>query len=368
MASAKGPRRSNMMVISGTKASVNHKNEFMGQEAEALYNRIRFTEPLITKDMDEITKSHGTRLAGLEYSVKTADSVSDKLMRIEKESHRKFGNLDKEREVRIMKDIVRYTEICAHSKIFDTARESRKELEKRGYVLSAVRNYYKNPYPETGYMGLHMNFITPYGQEVEFQVHSQESFDVKQEGHELYEKIRSVSATIADKDQLKEDLYDLHQSIERPEGYKAVDNYLMPYKERRSLIAERSSQVKVKLERTRDSADRSIPPVVKYEVIQNGKVVLKGFECEFSDQGVWRYVADRENAGITAINKNSTVISSKPAKIEDVSLNRIISWVQRQEKAHDAWMRENYAEKMMEDLGIMKEVKTREGQEAEHER
>ena len=348
------------MVISGTKASVNHKNEFMGQEAEGLYNKIRLTEPLITKDMDEITKSHGTRLAGLEYSVKTADSVSDKLMRMEKESHRKYNNLDKEREVEIMKDIVRYTEICAHSKIFDTAKKSRKKLEEKGYVLSAVKNYYKNPYPETGYMGLHMNFISPYGQEIEFQVHSPESFNIKQEGHELYEIIRSVSATIADKDQLKDDLYDLHQSIEKPEGYQTVDNYQMPYNERRRIMAERSSQINVKLERTRDSADRSIPPVVKYEVIHNGKVSLKGFECEFSDQGVWRYIADNEGASITAINKSSTVISSKPAKIEDISLSRIVSWVQRQEKAHDAWMKENYPEKMMEDLGILKEVKTRE--------
>ena len=40
---------------------------------------------------------------------------------------------------------------------------------------------------------MHLNFISPYGQEIELQVHSKSSFDAKQEGHTLYERIRKMS-------------------------------------------------------------------------------------------------------------------------------------------------------------------------------
>lgn len=38
-------------------------------------------------------------------------------------------------------------------------------MEKQGYALSGVKNYFSHPYPDTGYKGMHLNFISPYGQE-----------------------------------------------------------------------------------------------------------------------------------------------------------------------------------------------------------
>lgn len=45
--------------------------------------------------------------------------------------------------------------------------------------------------------------ITPGGQKFEFQVHSKESFEAKQEGHKLYEIIRSEKISDEDKAEAK---------------------------------------------------------------------------------------------------------------------------------------------------------------------
>ena len=48
--------------------------------------------------------------------------------------------------------------------LLDSFKEECSSMEKQGYAISSVKNYFSHQYPYTGYKGMHINFISPYGQ------------------------------------------------------------------------------------------------------------------------------------------------------------------------------------------------------------
>lgn len=94
-----------------------------------------------------------------------ASSVEDKLLRSEA-AHSKDGRSFFPKDSLLQfKDAIRYTEICDHDNITQITKRTIDAMEKQGYALSGVKNYFSHPYPDTGYKGMHLNFISPYGQE-----------------------------------------------------------------------------------------------------------------------------------------------------------------------------------------------------------
>ena len=75
-----------MKYKSGTMAMVNHTftSEQLNDKLFYEYNKIRVIEPLITSAINNVADNLETEFSGLEYSVKTAPSVEDKLLRAEK--------------------------------------------------------------------------------------------------------------------------------------------------------------------------------------------------------------------------------------------------------------------------------------------
>lgn len=178
-------------ILSGTIAAVD--NTPIPKDVEEYYLKARFSEKLVTRDLLDIT-GNGTQadlgFAGLENSVKTPKSFTEKIERIMS----KNPEISREECVRDLRDTVRYTRLCKAEDIANETDKIIKELKERGYAFCTLNNYYAHPYNPTNYRGIHLNFISPQGNLMELQIHSPESFKAKQEGHELYEKIRSVSA------------------------------------------------------------------------------------------------------------------------------------------------------------------------------
>ena len=166
-----------MKYKSGTMAMVNHTftSEQLNDKLFYEYNKIRVIEPLITSAINNVADNLETEFSGLEYSVKTAPSVEDKLLRAEKRDT--SGRFSPKRELANFKDMIRYTEICNHRDIASVTKDTIEFMKEQGYTLSGTKNYYTHPFGATGYKGIHLNFISPYGQEIELQVHSKESFD-----------------------------------------------------------------------------------------------------------------------------------------------------------------------------------------------
>lgn len=343
--------------ITGTMGMVDNRFSNKYESVNAIYQEIRALEPIITADMQNLANTIGTSFIGTEYSIKTASSIEDKLKRAEQVFERNKNILDNgftpKQQLKHFKDIIRYTEICQHSDIMKTAKQTIEHLESQGYVLSGIRNYYINPYPDTGYRGLHLNFITPYGQEMELQVHSQESFDAKQTGHSLYEQIRSISTLEADKEQLKNEIKLVHGTISKPKGYSELPyKYDLPNKEQ--IINKLQNNIDIYIEEA-EPTDR---PFIKiYSIYKNDEQLLTGFECMFSDNSV-RVYQNNVRDGIAkygAVNKHGSEIITHDAPQRELSREDIVKLAFNAERNHAQWMERNFANKEREDADMQKQ-------------
>ena len=302
------------------------------------YSKVRLTEPLVTTDVKAVTESLGTSLEGLEYAVKTASSVKDKL-------DRKLKDWDIEkpfspaREIQEMPDVIRYTEICQHKDIIPVTNKTIEEMQKKGYVLSGLTNFYARPFKRTGYMGMHLRFISPGGSPVELQVHSPESFAAKQEGHALYEKIRSVSTPEQEKERLSVMIRKVHGRVERPEGYKTLKSFAMQPREIRRIMEERKYEVDVDLQTKKD-----FPGVLVYTVSVKAEPVIHGCEMHFSDGSMWSYRNDLQKGKaafhVIGHDGKETAGYDSPQKVFTVS--HAARMLKDQEADHVLWMKEHF--------------------------
>lgn len=312
---------------SATMAMVDHtlkSDKFKSLSKE--YNKIRVIEPLITSDVKNVTKDLKTSLSGLKFSVKTASSTEDKLSRNEKYLSDKDSFFSPKDRLHQFKDIVRYTEICNHEDIAQVTKRTIDLMEKQGYVLSGIKNYFSNHFPDTGYKGMHLNFISPYGQEIELQVHSKESFDTKQNGHVLYEQVRKTSVLKKDAILLNQKMHDLYANIKKPPRIDEIRNYRMPSWKKEKILKEgrENTSVMYENERTKSGAE-AICFSVYYK---NNKVpILEGYENQYPDKSVKHYHINRnsqnEFAIITSIDNKGNEIASHDSAIHSKTLEEV---------------------------------------------
>ena len=133
-------------------------------------------EARITHDLNKITKQLNVSLYGLEYSVKEASHVEEKINNNLKKQNAPANALDVMRE---LNDLVRYTVKSPHGSIAQTTTDVIESLSHNGYDVLKLDNKYITPHPKTGYRGVHVIVAAPAGQTFEVQVHSEESLDAK---------------------------------------------------------------------------------------------------------------------------------------------------------------------------------------------
>lgn len=314
------------------------KDHFENEELNYTYKKIKALEVITSNTINNVAKSQGNYLIGQEYSLKSIESIKDKLERI------KHKNLNKEfnekEELLKFKDIIRYTQISSTDNIINTANNTIDALTQLGYVHTGTSNFYKNPYPVTGYMGIHMNFITPQGQEIEIQIHSEESFEAKQKGHELYEKLRSVAqhsgvGEMSREETIKE-INTIHQSVKIPYNYQELDNYSMDTQTKENIKNKRRLQTQINIE------EKENCQIIF--VSNDNKILYTGFEITFSDKSKWIYQNDLINkeANLFSLTKNGDIISSN--RIEPViklNIDGIINIKNNQEQEHNNFMKKN---------------------------
>ena len=353
-----------MAAQSATKAMADHtfvKNQFDFGLEEA-YNQIRILEPLVTSALSRTTEQLGTSLIGLEYSVKTASSVEDKLQRKQKQS-KKAGweqqgkPFSPEEELLRFKDILRYTEICEHDAITETTQKTIDAMTGQNYMLSGVKNYYTHPFPTTGYKGIHLNFVSPYGQEIEVQVHSESSFSAKQHGHELYEKIRSVSTPKNDKETLAKELRQIHEAVKDPPGIITIHDFAMDMQEKRRLMdmGRTETTVHYETQKTKDGVE-----IARFSVYQQNTAkvpasakdmdgrLLEGAEIQYPDRSVFhchQNHKDKEPAIMYTLAPNGEVVrSAKMDKIPILHLPDLKRLADKTIQEHTQWIQSHFPE------------------------
>ena len=294
------------MKDSGLQAKIDYKlnNDMLSKQElinmQRQYTAIRAIEPLITKDMENLSVKFNTNFTGLEYSVKTANSLQDKLQRLYQKKSVESVKLSQ------IQDIIRYTEICNHDDISEVAKKTINELENNGYKLSSINNYFIHPYPGTQYRGLHLNFLSPYGQPIELQVHSQTSFDAKMEGHKLYEQARSVSTPAKEKERLYLELQKIHSSFKNPKDIETIPNKIISPEERKEFLM---SLEKVNIQMACNVDNKKDVSVLSYNVNKGSSQLLFGCEIHQSDNSVvdLKRFENNDNLHVSYIGKSGDV-------------------------------------------------------------
>lgn len=176
------------------------------RKANDLLSAAQKAEPAITKDLVDLANSVGTNLDGLDFRLKSLESLARKVK----------GEPDGK-----MRDVVRYTSISKTENMASDFDKFVVALKNKGYNVSAVKNYWNNF--SNPYNGINCNFYTPQGYGFELQFHTPESFTLKNgKLHELYEKYRVIDPLSDEALKLSKEMQQLSESLQRPQDISNI--------------------------------------------------------------------------------------------------------------------------------------------------
>lgn len=171
------------------------------RQAAELLGKAAAAEKRVTPDLEDLADSLGTRLEGLDFRLKTEDSLVRKLA--ETPAHEVF-------------DALRYTMVSDAKSLGDNARKTLETLQGEGYKVIQVKNTFREG---EAYKGLNTKLQSPEGQVFELQFHTPQSFDMKQNRtHAMYETFRTLPAGHPDRSRLFDAMVDLSSEIPNPPG------------------------------------------------------------------------------------------------------------------------------------------------------
>ncbi len=205
--------------ISGTEAAKDGTFKTLGAEAQRMFDGMKESEKKITPQLAEMASALGTKLDGLEYSVKTASSLERKILKKLVDT----PHLNAAQMLSRIGDAVRYTQITSHDEIAPTTTKTIDYLKSHGYQVVEVENKYTDE--TSNYKGVHLGVISPDGQKFEMQIHSPESMAVKNKIHPLYEEYRVLDSEDPKAQQLAEQIGSISATLPMPKGIEALESF-----------------------------------------------------------------------------------------------------------------------------------------------
>ncbi len=184
------------------------------------YEEAKKIEPQITNDLKNICSSIGCKLTGLDFRLKTKESL------LRKVNSDLINNPegDAKSVVSRMFDIVRYTNISNAKNLTQDYFRCIEKLQERGYTLIRVKNTWLKKVP---YKGINCVLKSPNGeQQFELQFHTKQSFDVKDtEMHKLYEEYRLDSTSESRRVEIENEMFKLSNNLEIPFNVGKISDY-----------------------------------------------------------------------------------------------------------------------------------------------
>ncbi len=174
-------------------------------------------EPAVTGDLTGLAGELGGEMQGLEFNVKTADSLA-----------RKIGTdaldrgITEEQAAAQIADVLRYTMTFEPGDYAARVQAAADRLQALGYRFAKVKNTWD---PAAPYRGLNTQIVSPSGQVFELQFHTPESFDLKQENHAAYEAARILPDGDPQRAQLVAEMASRSAALELPPGALDLPNF-----------------------------------------------------------------------------------------------------------------------------------------------
>ncbi|WP_101698703.1 tyrosine-type recombinase/integrase [Clostridium minihomine] len=183
--------------------------KFSPKERE-IYNLALKNEPEITNMLQSLTEETGGHLEGLDYRLKSPDSV-----------YEKAHGREELTAIEDMNDLIRYTGIYSSDSLAAATKKSLSLLQEKNYKIVKIKNSWDdkiNPYK-----GINAVIRSPSGQTFEVQYHTQESFELKDgEMHRLYEQYRQLHPKSQKALKLLKTMFELSAKLQRPDNIDEV--------------------------------------------------------------------------------------------------------------------------------------------------
>ena len=196
--------------------TVNETPKEESEEIENLYKDLVKQEPLITNDIKRIIGESDGHLEGLEFRIKTKDSLFRK---IEKEFLERNGVVSKTEIFNDTKDILRYTTILDFETFTEEYNKIKELILKENYNIIKIGNTWQDG---SVYKGIN-TVIEKNGVKIEMQYHTKESFELKNGIlHKLYEEYRDIKTNEKRKKELKKEMEKLSLKIKNPRGVETI--------------------------------------------------------------------------------------------------------------------------------------------------
>ena len=188
--------------------------------AEEIYSKAASREPAVTNIMKSC-ESDDAHLAGLDFRLKTKDSIARKLV-----TNAKDMEVTLDEAVPTIRDALRYTLVIEDKKYAEVTQRTLNTLLANGYALTK----FKNTWGDDGYKGINVFLRTPDGVTFELQFHTPLSYDTKEKNHDLYETARSDYASEADKKEANQKMTKIYNAMPIPPDAVKVDYTAMVVK------------------------------------------------------------------------------------------------------------------------------------------
>jgi hypothetical protein len=185
--------------------------------ASNIFERATQTEPEISVMMKSIQEETGAEFAGWDNRIKSEESINRKLL-----ANMEDKGLEKIEEAESsLFDAVRYTMVYDNDAMVDGVNQAVEKLEKAGW--DKLDDKWKNFFsPGDQYDGLNMGFINrDTGFQMEVQFHTQDSYNIKDKAHELYEQFRE-SDDPKERYVLDKQMSGLWVAYDRPDGWEQL--------------------------------------------------------------------------------------------------------------------------------------------------
>jgi uncharacterized Zn-binding protein involved in type VI secretion len=186
------------------------------QAAQEILAKAAQAEPTVTAALKSVEQDVGGQLTGLDYRMKSEDSLTRKIA--DRSKHESIENITSD-----INDALRYTLVVDENSYTQSVNTTIAKLESQGFKkLKVKRSWGKG----TPYKGINSVFETPSGQAFELQFHTPESFHVKNEvTHGLYEKARLASTPVTEKVAIAKEMIRISDSLKTPLGVEQIAQF-----------------------------------------------------------------------------------------------------------------------------------------------
>lgn len=195
----------------------NEAERYARPAAAAVVKAATEAEPELTKTMQGLADKYGAEMVGLEFAVKSEDSLTRK---VSAEVLATGG--DPETIAKGKYDVNRYTMQGDEKNLASIANGTIGELRSQGYKVVELKNTLANE--EAEYRGINMKLQDPNGVKIELQFHTAKSLEVKEINHKLYEEQREVTTSKARREELGKMMKANAKSIPTPDDIASVAN------------------------------------------------------------------------------------------------------------------------------------------------